>query len=342
MKKINRIYFSVWDVFGFAKKAEGAPTGYTEDGYHYHDGATAERFIVTSGEGGYYEIYPKHQFLGALYHFAKMGKALREAFKPYQSYGKVKRDLLQPVNGLINIAAGIVIIALSLLAAALWTAVLPLALLFSVCLLSLCLFGIIAPFFAKVIYPISWFIEGLATLIRGVAEVVCTPLAYGFELPFRGAMTLSSSNEYAEDKPQIQRLVIEAEAKIRSLPDVSDVKPLGGVFWDQVNTKEREAASLLFEIQRKFSKSINDGWSTRHNSSATELNVVRYCRFFPSFKEAAEKPYQMRSETVYPPKITEHSRNEALEYLEFFRKPLQDAEETAALLSMGSSSLHSH
>ncbi len=330
MKKINRLYYSIWDVLGLGKKIQDAPTGYTEDGYHYHDGANADRVVVTRGHVGYYDVFPKHQFLGALYHFAKMGKALSEAFKPYQSSGKIKRDLLQPVNGVINIAKGLVILVFSLLAAALWTAILPFALLLSLCLLPICLLAMTAPFFVKAIYPISWFIEGLTTVIRGVAQVGCTPLAYLFELPFRGAMTFSGSLEVAEDKPEIQRLVTEAEGKIKSLVSVSEVK---GMSWDDVNLAEREAASLLFEIQRKYSKSVNEGWHTRHDSLDIAAHYTSYSSFFPAFKAAAEKPYQWRAETKYPPKIANETQKEALAYLEFYKASgRRDPEERDSLL----------
>lgn len=322
MKKINRIYYSLPGLLGITKKIQDAPDGYTIDGFHYHDGSDIDRVILARGIA-YYDIFPKRQFLGAFYNFAKMRKALIESIEPYHSFGKLKRDLLQPVYGVLNIFKGVAILAASIIAAALWCVLLPLTCVFTACLLPLGASALTVSFYPKILYPITWAIEGVATVVRGVAQVVCAPLVYIFKMPIRGLMNLFAPKKYAEDKPEIQRLVTELKSKMGSFEPVSKIKESLSDF----NSTERQAASLLFEINRKYTKSVKDGWKTRNNVAEYQAS---YSSILPFFKTSAEKPKQHYQEMLFPPKISQLTQKDALSYLRFFntadnvRKDMED------------------
>lgn len=276
MKKLNRNYLSLFEFLGLSKPDSEQPQSYSVHGFRYHDGADKDPIVLLSkGQMVLDAVYPRYQMLGALHPFVKMGKDFLDTFTPYYSRGKFKRDALQVVNGGINAAKGIVSCIGGLLALAIWLIILP----FALCCLVTPLSYYARSIIPKVIYPLSWMIEGVGNIVRGITQVVTSAFTFLFKMPLRSILTFFQKEEkYAEDKPEIQRFVNEAARQVGSLNNEAVEIKRPERFEDQqaldaynaayakkkeCNEVRSSVAALLFEAQRKYEKSVADGWSTR-------------------------------------------------------------------------------
>jgi hypothetical protein len=273
MKKFNRKYLSF---FEFIKILISRPSP-----ERYDDGADEDVVgLLYKGSMPLYVIYPRYQFLGTLRPFAKMAKDFVDTFRPYYSTGKIKRDLLQPIRGVANILRGIASIVGGAIALVLWWICLPIA---------VCLPTVYLP---QIIYPLSWLMEGVGEIVRGATQLIATPLIF-IKLPLRGLLTyLQKEKKFVEDKPEIQRLAEEAKSILPQLNQGVDLPMLPDAYSEEqkflevirsseyknareknvlCNKHRKRFVALLSEIDRKYMKSIKDGWSPRPEPKEAKL-----------------------------------------------------------------------
>lgn len=212
MPKINRAYYALTDALGLTTPTE-----------HYPDGADLDAFEMWKMPWVPSSVIlnPKHQLLGALRPFIKLGKDFSETFTPYYSSGKRKRDWMQPIDGVINLCLGVFNV---ICAAILLIGWLP----------SILLIRVVPIYFLRGIYPLSWLIEGVGKITQGLAQLITTPLTYLFKIPFRQYLTKNSPTAFAEHKPEINRLVNSANDIIHKLNESYSEIPSHGLSLSQI------------------------------------------------------------------------------------------------------------
>lgn len=184
---------------------------------------------------------------GAFQPLFDMGKDLKDTIKPYASWWYVKRDALQPLYGLGNLLKG----AFYLIA-----------------IIPLFLFNLFRyaanvksfdewvglAFIFNGIRAVSWFIDGLLSIVRGVTQIITTPLTWFIKMPMRGIITAFTDPKdlLIENKPSIQALVTEAKKEDGNAE--GDFK------------RYKACKPFLDEIHRKYQKGINGGWASGFTS----------------------------------------------------------------------------
>jgi hypothetical protein len=284
-KKTNRNYISLFE-YDSPRPAD-RPIGYSYHGYRYADGSEDNPLLA-----GDEKFYPRYQLLGAFTPYSKMQKDFVETFEPYHSRGKVARDFLQPVQGLRNILKGL----FSLLAA---TVMMGLFLVFA-------LFLFWDPsYIYHGIYYISWMLEEINNVVRGVTQILTTPLTYLFKMPIRGILTAIKGRKLAEEKPQIQRLANEALILLDKFHNQSQ---------DNSETDTyKKIAVLMFEVERKYEKSIKDGWKTEKCEMISETYRITY----HSFSDVA-RGFSVVQGAISSPYISEQELKSARFYFNYF------------------------
>lgn len=326
MEKINRNYISLFEAIGLIKPVKNQPWGYSYHGFRYHDGSYTPR---KSHKPEPARIYFGYQLLGSLRPFVKIGEDILNTFKPYVLLEKFLDDLLQPFNGMKNILAGAVSLITSVILLAGWTVLAPFALVAS-CIPYVNMFFAI-PLLLSSAYPLSWGIEGIANIFRGVIQVATTPLNL-VKLCLRGILTaVSYANEekfLAEEKPEIQRLANQGLIKLQQIKEFENpfqnnefgddtesfvsrylndnmnqkkqklavhlqknykkgekfTEDRINLFLHEINTPAFKALSdlpaLMFEVDRKYSKSVNKGWDTNCKSNESIKGFDSMLGFF--------------------------------------------------------------
>jgi hypothetical protein len=117
---------------------------------------------------------------------AYMGKDYMDTFKPFKSSYYIKRDLLQPIHGLINIYNGFKNIGNGI-----------------------------------VDLKGSSIALGIAEIFRGLTQIATTPLTWFLRLPCRGIITLFTGFQKAEDGAGIQRAVSQGVRILNLLEDIN-------------------------------------------------------------------------------------------------------------------------
>lgn len=321
MKKLDRNYLSFYEAIGLVdliNPKPRQPVGYSYHGYRYHDGSYIYKPHKSKVEIlGVHPVYFGFQILGSFKPFAKMGKDFLDTFRPYYTVKKFVHDLLlQPFHGLFNILKGAGSLVGGILLLAGWTVIAPFALLG--CLIPVVNVLYAFPFLKKLAYPLSWAIEGVANIFRGVTQIISTPLMLP-RLAVRGVLNAISyyrgDKFLAEEKPEIQRLANEALVKLQQVNEYENpfddntfgenteafiLRHLnnnadkdkhevavylherykkGEVFkqdfveymLDEINAPviqaRRDVPVLMFEVNRKYVKSVNNGWDTNCGSN---------------------------------------------------------------------------
>jgi hypothetical protein len=150
--------------------------------------------------------------------FLNMRKDAVDTFKPYKSSSQVIRDFLQPLKGLQNIIKGLCI-AVSCPYVLLCNIVGYLCAVLLIAILMLpCLFffedawdkyckrmnNMNNSFLANFVQRVSWMMEGLVSLIRGMTQIAAAPFTWLIKMPLRAIVT------YIKGAPAIEknRLII--------------------------------------------------------------------------------------------------------------------------------------
>jgi hypothetical protein len=159
-----------------------------------------------------YGVTWRGQFGGAFQPWAYMAKDARDTFlSPYKA--KVWRhagwDALQPIRGLLNILKGIATFAIS-------------PLIFVACALAFAILKTTGTGAAETgkhmswdtALTLSWMIEGVSDVVRGLTQIVTTPLTWLFKIPLRLAQTKIKGTEKVENSRGIQTLIGKAQGVI--------------------------------------------------------------------------------------------------------------------------------
>jgi hypothetical protein len=285
MQKLNRNYLSFFEFLGFNKPNKDQPVGYSFHGHRYLDGSGENPVVLIEGDRIIPRdvIHPRFQFLGALTPLAKMVKDIYDTTQPYATRRKFFMDLAQPSRGIGNILKGVAII----LGGAVLTTLMLLGMPFLFWLPS---------YRARIVYPVSWVLEGVSNTIYGAVQLIATPLLL-FKIPLRVGLTLAFKGEkLAEEKPEIQRLAREAEALLKSLEDSEEPMTLKPSVKTTKNKEEigRKVASLLFEVERKYQKSVNNGWKSNKSDVKTKFDII-----YPFFQRVAQGVTQINVDKAY-------------------------------------------
>lgn len=293
MKKLDRNYISFFEYISSRVLGRDPhpdqPKTYSFHGYRYYDGSIEDRLILdqkgdidpVNPEGVILDsIYPRYQLLGAFKPLSRMAKDFIDTFKPYNTSKKLLLDLTQPFRGIKNILKGIISLAAG-------------SLLISLMLVGMPFIFWYKPYTTRMVYPLSWMIEGVGNVLRGITQVLATPLML-FKIPLRGLLAYRNEKQVAEKKPEIVRLANEAKGLLADNNNVTEATPLleKNKFKKQIKNENkrillaRKLAPLLFEIQRKYEKSVANGWKTE----LSKENVKKaYNSSFSFFKELCDK-----------------------------------------------------
>lgn len=139
------------------------------------------------------------QMLGALQPLVAMIQDTQYTFKPYKSKRDALNDALQPLRGLRNIVRGSInFVAVPIL----W----PVNLLrYAIMARSFNEFGIRVLHYS--LLCVSWLIDGTTSIVRGITQLLTTPLTWFIKLPLRAAITFFTGTPDICQNEEIQRLV---------------------------------------------------------------------------------------------------------------------------------------
>ncbi|MFA5959996.1 MAG: hypothetical protein WC785_05720 [Tatlockia sp.] len=289
MKKLNRNYLSFYEAIGLSDKHL----------YRYHDGAT--KYPIQLSDSVKFvpdNLYPHYQFLGALYPIVKLFKSFSDLVRPYQSAGKRKRDVAQPIDAIFTFFHGLGSLAGGAIILSLWLLLSPLLLI--ACFIPDVEALFAKPLLAKVIYPLSWCVEGLASMTNGLLRFSTTPWLL-VKIPVRAMISWFVDKTPAEEKPEIRRLAADAMGLLRAnrfsviTPEIEPPKSYENTLRlmklnQQANKERKKIADLFIEVNRKYTKSVQDGWKTHY--TAAELQATFSSLFTPFTKCInAEKQY---------------------------------------------------
>jgi hypothetical protein len=189
------------------------------------------------------EITLHTQIKGSFQPLADMGKDLVDTFKPYRSNWYAKRDAKQPLYGTYNFFKGIVYIFASLL----------LLIIFPIYCLSEKTrpkgYGYFSTLGGSYVFALSWFIDGILSIVRGATKIATTPLTWFIKMPLRGIMSVFTDEKdlLIKNKPSIQALVTEAKKVHAGKPFLEG---------------EIKRTELINEIHRKYQKGTDPGWDS--------------------------------------------------------------------------------
>jgi len=215
--------------------------------------------------------FPFNQIPGGLEPVLGMTKDFVDTFKPYKSWNYVGRDLIQPLSGIGNIAKG--------LANTVGSILLFLANTIRYALISGDYNHFKKNMFLNFARTTSWLLDGVSNLVRGITQIIATPLTWLIKIPLRGLITTIKGVRKLEEDPSIQRLVAEGEEAIRE-PDIAQID------------------CIRHELHRKFEKAMDKGRSTNITSyieqSKFQNQHFKYGRCYeyplrPDRKEAASQ-----------------------------------------------------
>lgn len=322
MTKLNNNYISFFEYFGFGERDYSSPYGFrypdgADDKLPYY---LRDRDLLGNLLGnpivGY--MHPTDQLVGALQPFKKIGKDFLDTWKPYYSTGKVERDLLQPFRGIKIFIKGIAsflggvgcLILLAVILLTPFSKFLPYVAEHFLYPLSWMLEGVAnilrgasQMVTSPLVYVIKMPLRGLLTLFQKEKKYAEDKTSIQ-ELADKADRLLQRiERQETEDEP-IHK--IQCDSEYRAFREIRDQK-----LWDKNQKKKqhigipaelsnsdstfteyvpnklpREVASLLYEIQRKYKKSVKDGWATRHDNRI----YVEYSKSYLFFEKAGAVP----------------------------------------------------
>jgi len=219
--------------------------------------------------------------LGGFNPLINMGKDIADTFKPYKSNFHVVRDLTQPIRGIGNIIKGAFEVAAS-----------PLLFLGNTVRYAAIsedskVFGYNMKINAA--RTLGGLLSGVTNTIRGISQVITTPLNWLVKMPLRGLITAIKGKPKIEDSQKrkflavdnIEQMVTKGATNILSvIQNMSNVEHLPflqyavGNMWEE-KYHARDAMSL--EIHRKVVKGVLRGQPTdmKFDSHSVQADLHR-------------------------------------------------------------------
>lgn len=148
------------------------------------------------------------QIQGALQPFRDMRKDFYSTFIPYDSWKSVLSELLQPFKGILNIG--------KMIFNTVGVPVVFLLCIFFICIEPSTFFNFMRINCRR---SVSWLLDGFASGIRGITQLLSTPLTYSFKMPLRGILTVRNKNTKPKEKKlsALEGLTIGPNTVISSL-----------------------------------------------------------------------------------------------------------------------------
>jgi hypothetical protein len=226
-------------------------------------------------------------FIGSLQPLADIVKDVVDTVKPYKGTYQIKRDAMQPLYGLMNMGAAL----LTLIGA-------PIAFLVNIVRYSFYPDTFKENMQLNVVRTLSWLIDSVTTAVRGVTQLVATPLTWLLKMPLRGIITMMTDKSNIEDTNSIQKLVIRGE-EIASSDD-----PEGGYHMDVV----------LKAIHIKYIRGVSRNQPTGIDPHV-EQNLFHDLPTDRHFKNRD----QLGTRGYYNDSLTRRYEYKALHYLQLFK-----------------------
>ena len=144
--------------------------------------------------------------------------------------------------------------------------------------------------------------DGLSNIIRGVTQILATPLTWFLKIPLRGTITLIKGQPTVaqEVEQRVEALETQIKKKEKTLEDTQAID------------------SEMYSISMKLIKNVQRG-------QEPGVDIERAASKFAQCKKFTEKKESRYYGTSYYPDNSEHTQTRALNYLGLF-KP--DAPET--------------
>jgi hypothetical protein len=173
--------------------------------------------------------------LGGFQPLIDIGKDVTDTYKPYKSSYHIKRDFLQPLRGVKNIVKGVI----NIIGAPIYFVLQLFESLSSD--YDRHRFGLIR---FRSALTFSWVLEGVASIVRGITQIVATPLTWLVKMPFRGLVTAIYSAPKIEESASIQRVATTGNAVLQNRATAFLVE------------------YIRYELHRKFLKAHRRGQKT--------------------------------------------------------------------------------
>lgn len=200
MPKINEGYLSLFDYF-VHKKFPGAVW---LDEHLYPDRRSAYFANYDTQSPPAQVLNP--QLFGGLQPIVDMRKDLVDTFKPYKIKSHIGRDFMQPVRGLGNIAKGV--------------AILPTAVVVFVA--NIVRYAFISADMKTFKHNMvvlfrrtfAWSLDSISNVVRGVTQVLTTPLTWCIKMPLRCILTAVKGFSKIEQNRNMQRIAAEGKKAV--------------------------------------------------------------------------------------------------------------------------------
>lgn len=258
---------------------------------------------------------PSDQLIGSLQPFADMWKDVKITFKPYKSMMYFGYDLLQPFYGIGNVLAGVVNIVAALpvfvgmVAVNFWKTKirhhnsdefnyresLPLKGGLNVAPPSVG--GFKERTLADLKMAGTWMLNGVASVIRGVTQIVATPLTYLGRIVVRAFLNSVSSAIWGEpkveDNPGIKRLVRQGEELLKHHFDPSPKNGALDFYQKSPETALKEMQGIEWDLHRKYRKAT----TSRHQDTGIHDSIER--KYFNETKEETDFAQKKQTALAY-------------------------------------------
>lgn len=220
MPKINSHYDSLYDFLN-RKQYLGINTLDAFNTSFSYGSYSSYRFYWAFSTIAYYNAFTgrtdnflnseNYKYLGGLQPIFDIGEDFLDTFKRYSSHDadwraletkwQVLRELFQPIHGILNIAKGIAHLI-----------IVPILFIYNTYRYAdmargdeyspFCWRSFNENMFLNLKRSGSWILDGISSLIRGVSQIIATPLTWFVKIPLRGILTLvyAASNKLRSNK----------------------------------------------------------------------------------------------------------------------------------------------
>ncbi len=260
------------------------------------------------------------QLLGGLQPIADMGKDVVDTFKPYKSFYYAKRDFLQPIRGLVNIARGIGILV--------GAPMIFLGNMVRYTFFSHSFSGFASNTALNFHRTASWLLDGASSLFRAATQIATTPLTWFLKMPLRGLITAIKGRQSIQQTSSVKKLVAQGKeaveaAKRTSLASIDD-KCVSSA--DAVEHLD----AIRYQLHRKYKKALKRDQKTNISQKKEKELFNGLC-----FKHGRD----------YVNSLREGRAIAALQYIGLFSTVSTEQQESLnakRVKSTGSTSLNAH
>lgn len=258
---------------------------------------------------------PSDQLIGSLQPFADMWKDFKNTFKPYKSMMYFGYDLLQPFYGIGNILAGVVNIVgsipvfVGMVAVNFWKTKIKrhtsdefsiresLPLKGGLNVAPPPVGGFKERTGADLKMAGTWMLNGVANVIRGVTQIVATPLTLLGRIVLRAFLNSVFSAIWGEpkleDNPGIKRLVHQGEELLKHHFDPSPQNGAPDFYHKSPETALKEMQGIEWDLHRKYRKATD----SRHQDTGIHNSIER--KYFNETKEATDIAQKRQTALAY-------------------------------------------